>query len=1744
MKNKFIQVFLIFLLLTFFLLNNIHIYSQDSLISLQEFQQYSEEKKASYLKNTIPKFIYELKLIYYITLTEKPKDFFALWENSIKKSEEPKTDELKLKRICSLILVYTFEEKLSYIERNFSIIENANENNDEINLIKSIYYLYYTFENSNQYSESRQYILNFLLKNKMIASYFMNFTSLDKIQILITTNFEEFIDIFTDAFLISKIKAIRSEDLKKELLSKIITKRPSFISNQIQSLLMTGSNDLNSFLIYELANNYHRFKSSERQKIKTEFQKLLQFSSSEIIHKAIYFYFSKAEQSYYIEQFRVFFKKESSLIKKELVIYLLNIKNEAIYRTLLLVYINENDEWVKNRIYEQIDKHTKEEIPSPMALEFLKQFQQVQENRFILIKTRFLFYFNPDDKIKQQIRELALSSIDKNFLSEIDDIFSKYLSMERNFEIFKKAIKITINHNKNNILVNLSVIISKEPLTAEEYKKLPNYYNFLCNVLSFGLNKDTYLKITNYYLPFLNSIFEKKFTFDEKILNELYSNLEGLYSKITGSYLSYDDSTKELRKNLFLLSYYLKLDNTINIMLSKEIDKDYLKQYLSIIEKYNPRESIIRGLIRTSMKDIRLNNQIIKIIINVIEKNKSYDPFITNIDESLSKNFNIISLIKEFLEKTSLFNYIYSVNLIFLDPPQDSYDNLYNLFKFILKNNSDSNNKEEVFPYLLSFQKTRNLIYKLFIDNEIDRTKKLSIIELLASPEHSESADFLAKLLSNSDIKGSISIINTIGKMNNPIKYLLIKDFVQSNYDKKDIQLEFARSVLSSMSYELIPYIIKLTQYPDAEVKEAAYVALGYLPISDTLPVLYDEYIKSKNPEKLYKYYSNSSDELKTYWVEYLSKEMKEDKFLNFVMNGVYPLKSYQFDSVILKKILTFVKKPFYTLIVLENIKKIPSSQIEEGLILSPFLLISGDSSYSIKFLKLLSKLKQYDLAQYAILSVNLNTVNFFFSISKSFENVNYINLFDFVFQFLGKDGLVKILPSILIYSKTIGSKNSVDFFLRVHDVEESYKILFSLYPYELDFEDCKNILEKEINLLPIVLKLAENDDKIYQYFINVIFENSSVFSKDILETAFSYCKGSIPQPLFQYLILFIENEKRPEILKIGLLYLMTNIKEEYSLNEDLINIINDFLNINNPEEFLYIIEKGVNFELTSEIIDNNFGKIKLETIELLKRIIYSKSLASSRNLLYLLFLKDRKIFIQYLNSIKSNINDPYLLSRIITKIEKIDSNYFNLIVKSLISEKKKNLILKHTENSSIEEIIYNIFLKSENIDYKDFKITLDYLIKIADDKNSYNSEKSSIISSYEYVICSIILSNIDEIDKINYFNKYFEKIKISENEVFELIKDIELFKQLDNKQLKELYLLIPFIETFQNLNFMTDFYLSIIDIFKIPENYLNIILPKFDNKILANYIIQKNLNDSQLKQFIKIIPEIILLKPDSFSLFTEQEITDIYFKSKNSNFFNFFLDNSLIKADTLFFYAKTYEQKKQLANDLLKYSKLFNISEINFKQIVQQIPSKQYKNNKNKDFGVQYDFLIKLFLYNFENYSIADRYDLFKILVKIIPDYYEINKDNDILKNFDKKVLVNFYSFILLNTYLLPEKSIVAFISRYSLPVYLGFEDIIKLKDIQLIQIIDEIDEKEAEQFEYLVFIENMFILLLKLYNTPEIIENYIITLIKDNFEVSKIFWNQVIILRIPNLIYIFDKYYGGIKWEKIRDSYLKIFK
>ncbi|MEJ5272675.1 MAG: hypothetical protein WH035_00955, partial [Spirochaetota bacterium] len=291
-------------------------------------------------------------------------------------------------------------------------------------------------------------------------------------------------------------------------------------------------------------------------------------------------------------------------------------------------------------------------------------------------------------------------------------------------------------------------------------------------------------------------------------------------------------------------------------------------------------------------------------------------------------------------------------------------------------------------------------------------------------------------------------------------------------------------------------------------------------------------------------------------------------------------------------------------------------------------------------------------------------------------------------------------------------------------------------------------------------------------------------------------------------------------------------------------------------------------------------------------------------------------------------------------------------------------------------------------------------------------------------------------------------------------------------------------------------------------------------------------------------IPELLLKNKDLLKTYSESELVQIYFESNDPKILYYFIENSLISIDKVFFYSKKYEQKIRLIKDLLNYSKLFSISSYNMMNLIQNIPDSKIKNYKNDNFIDNYNFILGLFVYNILEYDTIEKYEILKTILSIMPNEIEKEKFKLDLTLFKEENLLDFYMNILLSSFFINNNKIITFINNYDLPIYFGFEKLYKsdLEDAKIIYY--ENNDDENLDFNIIFFYQSIFDLIIKSYQDPQILEKYIISQIKDDFDISVVFWNTVIKYRVPDMIYIFDKYYGGIKWEKIRDLYLKLFK
>ncbi|HQJ40972.1 MAG TPA: hypothetical protein PK449_05395, partial [Exilispira sp.] len=195
-------------------------------------------------------------------------------------------------------------------------------------------------------------------------------------------------------------------------------------------------------------------------------------------------------------------------------------------------------------------------------------------------------------------------------------------------------------------------------------------------------------------------------------------------------------------------------------------------------------------------------------------------------------------------------------------------------------------------------------------------------------------------------------------------------------------------------------------------------------------------------------------------------------------------------------------------------------------------------------------------------------------------------------------------------------------------------------------------------------------------------------------------------------------------------------------------------------------------------------------------------------------------------------------------------------------------------------------------------------------------------------------------------------------------------------------------------------------------------------------------------------------------------------------------------------------------------------------------------------------DFVLRLLFYNIRSYDEVDEITVINNLLNLIPIDLLIAKGNDLNFYIENTQDSEYISFLLLKcSFFIDENRISAFANYCNLPLYNGFKDILnvdfeKLKTLVIKNdIIKSNRVKSISDYDYLHFISDVLIILLKNYPDSKLIDENVVVYLKDNNEMVKTFWEIVINLKIPGLEFLFDKYFGGAKWEKIKKSYISIW-
>ncbi|NLJ04790.1 MAG: hypothetical protein GX435_03645 [Exilispira sp.] len=1756
MKRINYNIFILILfLLTFLSFFATFIHSQDYLISLSNFEKLDESKKQGFLKEAIENYPFESKLVYYIHRTKKVEYFFTIWEEKIYSLTRGNLDsEIIIKREQILLIISAFSGKASYLERNFIKIQNID--NTELEFAKNIYNFLYSFENSKSYLEAKKYLLEFFKKDKVIAYYFFNNTDLVKIQQLILSNFENFIDIIPDSLLIAKLKESRSEESTKWIISILIEEKPSLIMQEFEIILSTSSNDLNAWFIRLLAEKKDKLGKNDKKKIGEQLNRTLGISSSFVVLQSIYFYFSSVEPQYYIKQFNSFYNKASDLLKVEVVRYLLNVNLPQQFEVLCNVYSNETIQWNKDRIYEQLLSYSQKELPLDLAYNFLQAFSDLNEDRFTKIKANFLFYFNNEQQeLSKKVRLEALKSLKINFCESIYPEVQLYIPQEKDVELLKFTLQILVDNGKENLLKEPIFKITQKPVSFEEYTKNPQYYNFIIELLILSLDKNLVYRSLNFLKPVLQEITSRPDILSKTDLEDLKNRIDGLFSKVQPFIIENNETNLNLRKTIFKVCYFLDLDNSINQILRFENNETLFLYMLDVIYQ-NPKRSVASGLIKSSANfdsDMILR-KISSTMIKIIEQNPGLNPFIFVLDNSIWTNPNFLLASYYIIYETNNYDYLKSFSNTYKNINEDKKTSqiLYKMFQSFLIKVKDEKKIQDITSFILDFEKVRSIFYLSLLEKEIEINNKIVVIELLKDKECFDCVDTLLYLAAtviksggtkstnldfNLVIKLNTTIIDTISKLGNSYTFSKLLPVAEYYHENRDIQYSFAKGAYSNMSLDITPYIIKLTVYPDPMVKEAALLALGMLPLENTLPILIQQYKLDKNPEPLLLYFSKADNDLKKYWISSIIENFDQKKCLSIILDGIYPYKILKFDNVILESVLPMVDQDFYSNLVILKLSKLSTDELKQASELIPFIIISNDYKRARPYLLFLIETKNYDLAKYTFVSKSANLVNYFLDQSSQIKGINWSTLFDLRYSYYGADGFKELFPILYKNSKYIGSSNIVHLFDLLPIREQTVTLLISLYPLKFSEEDLNLIISKDLTLLPVILNQINSKIEEKEKILKIALYNSFKFSKSEMQSLLNFSNPFIPDDFEQIALDFYKLEEREEIKAIVSHYLIEFIDDETELTSTIEESIVENLYINDTESAIKAISLSSNAGFIPQICKYIDTK-DISWSFFFSKVILARNNKIKENILFSLFLLDTKLFENIATSTRITISSPYILKYIVLQYESLNKNMYEIIFNSIMKMSDKSLSINYQFEkekifSSKIYLLDDIYNKAlQNLD-KDMKTkTLSYLLHILDIKD--DNEKEVLI-----FLRDLSISNLSISESVNYLNKLINKTEINEIELFNLCKNIDSGYLLN---------ILP-LTSLSNFDFATSYYLSYLESIGMPYQYAKILFLKLDKKQVASFLLSKNLPYEQLVRYIPLVPEILLQSDEIKSKYPLEQLIKVYYKEKSYQLFLYLVENKLITLDDLIKQARKSYDKKTIFDHTIIYNKIENLSFSSINILINALDVHSKKLSKSEKLK-ELDVVLRLLFYNIKSYDEVDEIIVINNLLNLVPIDLLITKRNDLNFYIENTQNSEDISFLLLKcSFFIDENRISAFANYCNLPLYTGFKDILRVDFEKLKTLVIKNDiiksnrVKSISDYDYLHFISDVLIILLKNYPDSKLIDENVVVYLKDNNEMVKTFWEIVINLKIPGLEFLFDKYFGGAKWEKIKKSYISIW-
>ena len=513
----------------------------------------------------------------------------------------------------------------------------------------------------------------------------------------------------------------------------------------------------------------------------------------------------------------------------------------------------------------------------------------------------------------------------------------------------------------------------------------------------------------------------------------------------------------------------------------------------------------------------------------------------------------------------------------------------------------------------------------------------------------------------------------------------------------------------------------------------------------------------------------------------------------------------------------------------------------------------------------------------------NFFIVDLFENILKNFlEKFNLISIENYI------NFIDNIYNNLILNNETISFLEFSEFYLKIIYDENITKIFKNFFE-KLNFKFSLQILIKLIILkisqnIYELSKIDENNinlniNLIYNFFeilltlINLIKnfckENDEIINNNIKEFLF-YIQKEIANNFKNFLIInIIKNNLNIPKIKINILinFWKKIFEYENNNNNNLLEYLNNLLN-QNFYHFLFLnkcLEQITN--ISEQIFDFYFYENNFNFK------IYFKNMNIKENDFYLIFdsiykIKDEKLKNNLITLIEKKFNKfiDNLNEKI--KIQNLDLDYFNIIIKILQNLTENNLIINEIKNKidKISEIYFQINLeKIKNHLNQFFYLYLLYENKLLNFNDSNN--ENILTNSLNEII--IFISNFEikekkfQIQIFKFFYLIYEKV-LNKTQTFnnKIINDLKFLKSIDD------------VNNYDNL-------------FKIINNKFNIEIKDDDKNLFENlpkniFILKEN-----EKQIFENSKKNINLKTKE-----NQFKKEIYIPNQKSNNLNIYLLN------------------------------------------------------------------------------------------------------------------------------------------------------------------------------------------------------------------------------------------------------------